>query len=51
MEIVVFYAQIIWEFEWESTVYKTIMMQDDAFPAAERILADIESVFKKDPKL
>ncbi|XP_071450210.1 protein prenyltransferase alpha subunit repeat-containing protein 1 [Hetaerina americana] len=26
-------------------------MQDNPFPAAERILADIESVFKKDPKL
>lgn len=27
------------------------MMQEDSFPAAERILADIDSVFKKDPKL
>ncbi|XP_068081653.1 protein prenyltransferase alpha subunit repeat-containing protein 1 isoform X3 [Anabrus simplex] len=26
-------------------------MQDDPFPAAERILADIETVFKKDPEL
>ncbi|XP_046399876.1 protein prenyltransferase alpha subunit repeat-containing protein 1 [Ischnura elegans] len=26
-------------------------MQDNPFPAAERILADIESIFKKDPKL
>ncbi|XP_049792011.1 protein prenyltransferase alpha subunit repeat-containing protein 1 isoform X1 [Schistocerca nitens] len=26
-------------------------MQEDTFPAAERILADIENVFKRDPKL
>ncbi|XP_023712259.1 protein prenyltransferase alpha subunit repeat-containing protein 1 isoform X2 [Cryptotermes secundus] len=26
-------------------------MQDDPFPAAERILSEIETVFKKDPKL
>lgn len=26
-------------------------MQDDPFPAAERILADIESIFQKDPEL
>ena len=26
-------------------------MQDEPFPAAERILGDIEAAFKKDPKL
>jgi hypothetical protein len=27
------------------------IMQDEPFPAAERILSEIEAVFRKDPKL